>query len=327
LATGGRAKLTPYATIEEDQETFIERKYLPPGMVLRKPRTMKEGDITKLFEYIAHRQEVHGAEDAFRFASIKHKNKGPLRAKYPTAVPNVDHSGDSNADQERRPATRVRRRTQSRKASGVLATDKEAGEQVAERRDDTDAGNDDLYKNLTASLVGRRTRSRVVATDQEAEEQHTDRGDNTDAVNDYHLTANRVRHQTRGRKVARAEAADEAAQANANAQAKDDGGTEFDAGNDDQQHDVTAKRVRRRTGSSTATETLPPRSGADAAGVAHNQTPGNGIVEHNLDLGLFPTPAPSPSPMLPTKTGRPKPRARVTPDPRRVQPSRKGKGH
>jgi len=150
LATGGRAKLTPYATIEENQEAFIERKYLPPGMVLRKPRTMKEGDIAKLFEYIAHRQELHGAEDAFQFASIKHKNKGPLRAKYPAPVPNVDHSGDSNADQDRRPATRVRRRTQSRKARGVLATDEEAGEQVAERRDDTDAGNDDLYQNLNS---------------------------------------------------------------------------------------------------------------------------------------------------------------------------------
>jgi hypothetical protein len=85
LATGGGATHPPYTAIQNDQSTFIHSDYLPDGMVLRQARTMKEAEIAQLFDHIGHRQELYGAEKAFRFKCFKHKAKGILPACYPDA--------------------------------------------------------------------------------------------------------------------------------------------------------------------------------------------------------------------------------------------------
>jgi hypothetical protein len=106
LATGGGATHPPYGSIEKDPETFIERDYLPQDMVLLQARTMKEAEIAQLFDHIGHRQELYGAEKAFRFKSFKHKAKGILPARYPNAVDDGDESDAGNVDKETNPASK-----------------------------------------------------------------------------------------------------------------------------------------------------------------------------------------------------------------------------
>lgn len=324
MATGGGAKLPPYSNIEKDQDEFIEPEYLPKGMVLRQARTMKEADIAQLFEYISHRQEAHGAENAFRFKSFKHKTKGVLRARYPDTVPEADGPDAASDDRQQAPAKRLRRRAGSRKANRAGATEEEAGDEQGEQGDETDAAHDDQDNNVTANRVRHRTRrskaTRIVTTDEEGGEQQNDLGNNLDAANDdqqHTPTARRVPHQTRSRTVAGALSSNQAAG-----------------------YVIVSEEVASQMKSAGFQIPL-PLSGPQAE--AQYQIP---LTDHQLfiqqrlasrcesvsqplgiDPLLLPTPSPTPSPMQPTVSTRPRPRPRqrVNPNPSRIQPSRQGK--
>ena len=57
------------------QRDFIKSKYIPRGVNLDDPRTMKRESIVKLFEHIAAREISHGVQDAFRFKNILSSRK------------------------------------------------------------------------------------------------------------------------------------------------------------------------------------------------------------------------------------------------------------
>ena len=42
-------------------------KYIPRGLSLKDPRSMKQEDVIKFFKHIVTRQSSHGIKDAFRF--------------------------------------------------------------------------------------------------------------------------------------------------------------------------------------------------------------------------------------------------------------------
>jgi hypothetical protein len=54
-------------------------KYLPRGLSLKDPRSMRREDMVKFFEHIGNRQSSHGIRDAFRFkAVLSSRKKGDL---------------------------------------------------------------------------------------------------------------------------------------------------------------------------------------------------------------------------------------------------------
>ena len=106
---------------------------------------MKEAEIAQLFDHIGHRQELYGAEKAFRFKSFKHKTKGILPARYPNAVDDGDESDAGNVDKETNPAAKQGRcQTRRKKAAKAVATNKDqqadAGEQEQDGEPQHDAG-------------------------------------------------------------------------------------------------------------------------------------------------------------------------------------------
>jgi hypothetical protein len=75
LATGGTTKHIPYKLILENQRTFIDSKYLPSKTTFRPPRNIGVDEIKSIFDYLLQRQRDHGAEETFRFKSIKWNGK------------------------------------------------------------------------------------------------------------------------------------------------------------------------------------------------------------------------------------------------------------
>jgi hypothetical protein len=104
------------------------------------------------------------------------------------------------------------------------------------------------------------------------------------------------------------------------------GGDEFNIGQTNKQEDLTGRRVLRQTASRKRAKAVSRTKRGEAVGPVQNHTPVQVIVR-NVDPQLFPTPSPSPTPMLSTTNLRPMPRAKITLNPSRIQPSRKGKGN
>ena len=77
------------------QSDFIMSKYLPRGLILKDPRSMRRSEMIKFFDHIGNRQSSHGINDAFRFKTVlSSRKKGDLtRAVYidlePTATSTV----------------------------------------------------------------------------------------------------------------------------------------------------------------------------------------------------------------------------------------------
>jgi len=54
-------------------------KYLPRGLVLKDPRSMRRSEMIQFFDHIGNRQSSHGIKDAFRFkAVLSSRKKGDL---------------------------------------------------------------------------------------------------------------------------------------------------------------------------------------------------------------------------------------------------------
>ena len=64
-------------------------KYLPRGVTLNNPRSMRREEMIKLFQHIGNRQTSHGVTDAFRFKAVLSSRKlGNLnQVKYDEPVP------------------------------------------------------------------------------------------------------------------------------------------------------------------------------------------------------------------------------------------------
>ena len=85
LASGKRECQAPFTRIAEKQSQFIDKRYLPRGVILDAPRSMKRDSMIKFFEHIDLRQAANGIRDAFKFKAIlSSRKRGVLcDTKYP----------------------------------------------------------------------------------------------------------------------------------------------------------------------------------------------------------------------------------------------------
>lgn len=81
LASGGIKRHIPYKRISENQQDFIENKYLPHETSFRCPRNITMAEMKTIFDHFLERQRTNGAEDTFKFKSIKIKGQ-TMPAKY-----------------------------------------------------------------------------------------------------------------------------------------------------------------------------------------------------------------------------------------------------
>lgn len=277
--------------------------------MLRQARAMKESAIIELFEHIGHRQELYGAEKAFRFRSFKHKTKGILSARYPDTISDANESDAGNDGQQHQLVKRVRRRVRGPELV-VVDANVNADQQPGDRGNHSDATATDEPNNLTIATTkhvqrrpGGKETKKVVGTDKDAEEQGGDQGDQSDGADvdqQNDPTDKRVRGRTRRRTARRVVSTDE--------EAEDQGGDRgdgLDAANDDEQSNLTARDVLGQQTSDCRSDSVSRPVG--------------------MDQLLLPTPAPSPSPNQATTANRPRPKPRLNPTPSRIQPSRKGK--
>jgi len=96
------------------QTYFIKSKYIPRGINLDDPRTMKRESIIKLFEHIAAQEVFHGVQDAFKFKNILSscKQGALLPSRYPSA------KSGANDNITPAPAPRRKSKSQRRETAG-----------------------------------------------------------------------------------------------------------------------------------------------------------------------------------------------------------------
>ena len=87
LACGGKVKQIPYKMINENQQSFIDPKYLPRDTMFRAPRNIGLQEIKSIFDHLLQRQRDHGTEDTFKFKSIKLKGNS-IPAQYKPVLVN-----------------------------------------------------------------------------------------------------------------------------------------------------------------------------------------------------------------------------------------------
>ncbi|KAF8809692.1 hypothetical protein BYT27DRAFT_7254409 [Phlegmacium glaucopus] len=97
LACSDRHRQAPFQRIAARPSDFIDAEYLPNGITISDPRSMKLEAVVKLFQNITIREEAHGIPNAFRFKAILSSRKqGTLcEARYDGGV----------AESEPRPAS------------------------------------------------------------------------------------------------------------------------------------------------------------------------------------------------------------------------------
>src|ERR1700678_4619267 len=73
LACGGINKHIPYKQISENQQDFIDKKYLPRKTMFRPPRNITLDEMKIIFDHFLQSQRSNGPENTFKFKSIKLK--------------------------------------------------------------------------------------------------------------------------------------------------------------------------------------------------------------------------------------------------------------
>ena len=73
----------PFSSLTTNTMEFVSPEYLPEDLSIRDPRNMKKHEIQSFFAHIKHRQDHHGAENAFRFIKALGKNQETLGTDYP----------------------------------------------------------------------------------------------------------------------------------------------------------------------------------------------------------------------------------------------------
>ena len=70
----------PFESIASNQSDFINDEYLPNGMKLNDPWSMKQEALMKFFHYIASQEVSHGIHEAFKFKAVfSSRRKGVLQ--------------------------------------------------------------------------------------------------------------------------------------------------------------------------------------------------------------------------------------------------------
>ena len=73
LACGGIKKHIPYKQISENQQDFIDKKYLPRKTMFRPPRNITLDEMKIIFDHFLQSQRSNGPENTFKFKLIKLK--------------------------------------------------------------------------------------------------------------------------------------------------------------------------------------------------------------------------------------------------------------
>ena len=66
MASGMKNRQAPFTRIAQKQSDFVMSKYLPCGLTLKDPRTMRQEDIIKFFKHVSNQQSSHSVKDAFK---------------------------------------------------------------------------------------------------------------------------------------------------------------------------------------------------------------------------------------------------------------------
>lgn len=82
LASKGVSRHVPFGSFKDDIALFIQKNYIPAGLVLHDPHNMKKQDIVDFLNHITSRQSLFGAAEAFQFCSFR-KNGRMHPATYP----------------------------------------------------------------------------------------------------------------------------------------------------------------------------------------------------------------------------------------------------
>jgi len=100
LASTDKERQALFRRIASKQMDFIKSKYIPCGINLDDPCTMKRESIVKLFEHIAVREVSHGVQDAFGFKNIlsSRKQGALLPSRYSSAVRGCSTSSNVSSD-------------------------------------------------------------------------------------------------------------------------------------------------------------------------------------------------------------------------------------
>ncbi|KAF8802326.1 hypothetical protein BYT27DRAFT_7112582 [Phlegmacium glaucopus] len=93
LACQDRERQAPFQRITKKPSDFIDAQYLPNGINVNDPQSMKLEAMIKFFQHVAAREATHGVQHAFRFKAVLYSRKnGSLRAaRY--------NDGDAESDQ------------------------------------------------------------------------------------------------------------------------------------------------------------------------------------------------------------------------------------
>jgi hypothetical protein len=74
LASEKNSIHVPYRKLEEEWSNFAKPQYFPPGFIIKDPRNLKKEQILSFLHHVKNRQDLYGAEDAFRFSHYLTKN-------------------------------------------------------------------------------------------------------------------------------------------------------------------------------------------------------------------------------------------------------------
>ena len=127
LACRDPDRQAPFKQIRANNSDFINSDYLPSGISLTDPRSMKLDALISFFQHVSNREDLHGIQDAFRFRNVMiGRKKGIFRpARYKV---------DGDEDRESTPTPPPRKRRKAKKATPN--TDILDGE-LAEEQDQT----------------------------------------------------------------------------------------------------------------------------------------------------------------------------------------------
>jgi hypothetical protein len=84
LACRDPDRQAPFDRIGRNPSDCIDVEYMPTGIFITDPRSMKLDSLIKFFQHVARREDSHGISNAFRFHSVfKSRKQGEkIRARY-----------------------------------------------------------------------------------------------------------------------------------------------------------------------------------------------------------------------------------------------------
>jgi hypothetical protein len=84
----------PFEKIASSTSLFIDAEYLPDGIKINDPRSMKLKDMKDFFTHVGNRERCHGIREAFQFKKVlSSRKKGSIRdARYKEVDSEIDHT-------------------------------------------------------------------------------------------------------------------------------------------------------------------------------------------------------------------------------------------